>query len=147
MKKYLTKILATAITLMLTAQAALAAYGMPEDYKPSNIVDTRTGTGTVYNASTVTSIITDLISGLLAIIGIAAVFFLVANGLIYATSLGQQDKIDKAKKGITWSIIGLVAVLFSYILVRFVIKILLGIDEAELTPAAAPASAILKLFV
>jgi len=135
------KILLTIITLTTTmtiAQSALAAYGIPDEYKPSNIAESWSAQQEgytdeqKYNTKSITYILADLVSGLLAIVGIAAVYFLVSNGLSYATSMGQQDKIDKAKKGITWSIIGLAAVLFSYILVRFVIKVLFTIDESEL---------------
>lgn len=139
MKKILLTIFALTIISGLFAHPALAAYGIPDEYKPSNIAESWSAQQEEmtdeqkYNTTSITYILADLVSGLLAIIGIAAVYFLVSNSLKYATSMGQQDKIDKAKKGITWAIVGLMAVLISYILVRFIIKILLGIDESQLT--------------
>ncbi|EKD63100.1 MAG: hypothetical protein ACD_51C00340G0003 [uncultured bacterium] len=142
MKKILLAII-TLTTTMTIAQSALAAYGIPDEYKPSNIAESWSAQQDgytdeqKYNTTSITYILADLVSGLLAIVGVVAVYFLVSNGLSYATSMGQQDKIDKAKKGITWSIIGLGAILISYILVRFVIKTLFTIDESELAEETA----------
>lgn len=113
----------------------MAAYGIPDEYKPNNIVETSESVET-YSAETVIYLLGDLISGVLALVGVLAVYFLVSNALKYATSFGRQDEAEKAKKGIFWAIGGLLIILLSYIIVRFVIRIVLTTDEAAIDSAA-----------
>ncbi len=136
MKKLLFFSLLIAHCSLLTANAAVP---LPDEYKPSNIAESwaaqnENQMGTIgetetYGATAVTLILGDLISGVLAVIGVLAVYFLVSNGFAYATSYGQQDKIDKAKKGIMWALAGLMVILISYSLIHFVIKIIIATDE------------------
>lgn len=135
MKKIFT-IITTLIIFFSLFKTAFATYEVPEEYKPSNIAeswaDQNEGTeGGDYGATAVTYILADLVSGLLGIVGIIAVYFLVSNALSYASSFGQQDKIDKAKKGIMWSLAGLLLIMLSYSIVRFVIKVVLKTDESQ----------------
>jgi len=137
MKKILIAI-TTFIILIPLCNTALAAYEIPSEYQPSNIAESwaeQSGgvEGGNYGALSVTYILADLVSGLLGIVGVVAVYFLVANGLAYASAFGQQDKIDKAKKGIIWSIAGLLIIMLSYSLVRFVIKTVLTTDVSQQT--------------
>ena len=55
--------------------------------------------------------------------GIIAVFFLVMGGLIYATSAGNQGRMDSGKKAITWAIFGLAIVFFAWLLITDVLSI------------------------
>lgn len=146
MRKKLTKIFAFTITALLSIPTTLAAYGLPDEYKPDNIVET-TGSSNTYDADTVTKIIGELISGILGIVGVIAVYFLVSNALKYVTSFGQQDKIDQAKKGIFWAIGGLLIIILSYVIVRFAIKVVIGTDEAAIDAAAEETSRLIMSFL
>ncbi|HAU40300.1 MAG: hypothetical protein UV80_C0001G0058 [Candidatus Peregrinibacteria bacterium GW2011_GWF2_43_17] len=135
MKKILIAI-TTLVLLLPLCKTAFAAYEVPEEYQPSNIAESRADQnesteGGDYGATAVTYVLADLVSGLLGIVGVIAVYFLVANALSYASSFGQQDKIDKAKKGIMWSIAGLLIIMLSYSIVRFVIRVVLTTDVSE----------------
>lgn len=58
-------------------------------------------------------------------IGIAAVLsvvILIASGYMYITAAGDEGKIEKATKTLTWAIVGLVVCFISVILVEFVLK-------------------------
>jgi ABC-type thiamin/hydroxymethylpyrimidine transport system permease subunit len=58
-------------------------------------------------------------------IGIAAVLsvaILIAAGYMYITAAGDESKIEKATKTLTWAIIGLVIAFISVILVQFVLQ-------------------------
>ncbi|MDP4000417.1 MAG: hypothetical protein Q8Q11_03240, partial [bacterium] len=46
-----------------------------------------------------------------------AVLFIILNGYRYATSQGNQDQIDAAKRGLLYSVIGLVVLFLSYTII------------------------------
>lgn len=53
--------------------------------------------------------------------GAVAVFFLIFGGIQYVTSLGNQERMDGARKTITNALIGLVVVIFSFAIVTNII--------------------------
>lgn len=131
------KISAALLFTLAFAQTALATYGIPEEYQPSNIAESWAEQnpeqlGEAYGAVAVTLIIGDIISGVLGVIGVLAVYFLVSNAFKYVTSFGQQDKLDQAKKGIFWALGGLLIVILSYSIVQTVIWIVLSTDESHI---------------
>ncbi|PJB89019.1 hypothetical protein CO082_02430 [Candidatus Peregrinibacteria bacterium CG_4_9_14_0_8_um_filter_44_15] len=148
MKKLIFTIMTFLVAVFVLAPTALASYPIPGKYQPSNIAESwveqnskAMGDTESYGALAVTFILADLVSGLLGITGVIAVYFLVSSGLQYATSFGQQDKIDKAKKGITWSIVGIFVIMLAYAIVRFVIKIVLTTDSSQFQDAGSGAAA------
>jgi hypothetical protein len=61
-----------------------------------------------------------------ALTGLAAavaVLFIVQNSFMLLTSAGGSEAVTKAKKGLMWSIIGLVIIMGSYIVVKTVISL------------------------
>ena len=46
--------------------------------------------------------------------------FIIWGGIQYITAAGKEDQITKAKSTLTWSIIGLILILSSYFIVKFV---------------------------
>ena len=56
--------------------------------------------------------------------GIIAVLILVIAGIKYITSLGNQERMDSAKKTITYALIGLLAVILAYALVTNIIDLI-----------------------
>jgi len=143
MKKLIIGILFSTLCISMVAPTALAAYGLPDEYQPDNIAESRDldENTEAYGATAVNYILADLVSGLLGLVGVIAVFFLVSNSLKYVTSFGQQDKIDQAKKGIFWSLGGLLIILISYSAVRFVIRVILEVDVDEETATEATEAA------
>jgi hypothetical protein len=65
-----------------------------------------------------------IIKGLLGIIGIWAAIFIILGGFQMVTAAGNEEAIAKAKKTITWSVIGLVVSLLSFSIVAIVQNIL-----------------------
>jgi hypothetical protein len=53
---------------------------------------------------------------------IVAVMLLVVSGYMFMTAAGDPEKIEKAQKGVTAAIIGMVIVFLAKILVEFVLK-------------------------
>ena len=63
------------------------------------------------------------------IAALVAVVYLIINGLKYITSAGDSTKTEEAQKGIIAALVGLVVVGIAYLLVSFVVKSVLGVDD------------------
>lgn len=69
--------------------------------------------------------IATIIRFLLSLLGLIFVILIIYAGMLWMTSAGNDDKIDKAKKIMSAAIIGLVIVLAAYAITTFVIFTLL----------------------
>ena len=72
------------------------------------------------------TVITDIISAVIGILGIVAAIFIVVGGVNYMTSAGDPGKIEKAKKTILWAVVGLIIASLTFVIVNFVVKGLLN---------------------
>lgn len=63
-----------------------------------------------------------IVNFFLGIISVVALLFLVFNGYRYAMSRGEDSQISQAKKGIIYSVIGLIVVLAAYTIVATVLN-------------------------
>ena len=61
---------------------------------------------------------------LIGLTGILAAAVLIFNGIMYITASGDENKIQKATKGITYAIIGLIIAAISFLIVNFVAQTL-----------------------
>ena len=66
------------------------------------------------------SFIKNIVKTLVGIAGAVALVFMVIGGFHYITSSGHPEKLDKAKRTLLYSGIGLVVVLAAYTIVDFV---------------------------
>jgi hypothetical protein len=73
---------------------------------------------------TLTELIGGLINVVLGFMGIFLVIYIVWAGYIYASSAGEKEKIDKAKKMISSAVIGLVLIIAAYAIASYVISAL-----------------------
>ena len=69
----------------------------------------------------------NLIGFAMTLVGTLAVFFIVFSGIKFLTSGGDPIKVERAKKTMTYAIIGLVIVLLSFVMIR-VISTLAGVE-------------------
>jgi len=60
-----------------------------------------------------------LIGWILAFVGPLAVLFIIIGGILYMTSAGNPERVSRAKKTLTYAIVGLVVVVLSYWIVNF----------------------------
>ena len=65
------------------------------------------------------------INYLLTFLGLIGVVIIIIGGIMWATSRGNEDKVNKAKKMIIADVIGLAVVLLSWVIVNFVLKMIL----------------------
>ncbi len=82
--------------------------------------------------------IANALTGLVAAI---AVLFIIQNSFNLLTSAGGSEMITKAKKGLMWSLIGLVVIIGAYIVVKTAISLPYA---GEGVPDAQPTSYILR---
>ncbi len=53
--------------------------------------------------------------------GVAAVIVIIIGGIIYATSDGNPQRVERGRKAITYSIVGLVVILSAFVITNFVV--------------------------
>jgi hypothetical protein len=54
----------------------------------------------------------------LEFVGIIAMLFLILSGFRYITSAGNEEQAKTAKTSLTWTVIGIVVILLSYVIIR-----------------------------
>lgn len=82
------------------------------------------------SSSSISSIIQVFMRWLLYIVAFLAVIAFVISGVMYLTSAGDDDRIDKAKTTMIYAIIGVIVALLGLIILNAV-KTLLGTTTAE----------------
>lgn len=78
-----------------------------------------------------------LAGGLITLAAPVAIIIIAASGLMAVISRGNQATMDKAKKTLTWAIIGLVVIIFSWVITRGVIDLVISTNQ---NPGQAPAT-------
>lgn len=83
-----------------------------------------------------------IVNILFGVAGVIAIFFILLNGFWLTSSAGREEALTQHKKGLMWAVVGLMLVILSYAIVRFVISVPFKADEAmNQTPPAAAAPA------
>jgi len=72
------------------------------------------------------SFVQGLLSFVIGAVALVAVVMLIWNGVMYITAGGDEGKVEKATKGITNAVIGLVICFIAELIVRFVISLVMG---------------------
>ncbi|MFA6917365.1 MAG: hypothetical protein WC285_00810 [Candidatus Gracilibacteria bacterium] len=141
------KTILTLIALIIITINIQAAYGysIPADFRPINAPMAKLNYGEP--TETVTNTILQIIAGtLLYFAAPIAVFSIAQSAFMMAMSGADTEKVEQGKKHLTWAIIGLVTIIFSYSIVRVIIGFVVDVgnystDFAQTQPAApAPAT-------
>jgi len=72
-----------------------------------------------------TCLITQVIRYILGVIAILATFMFVWGGVVLLTSAGNADRVKQGRETLTWAAIGIVIIILSWAMIRFVITGLL----------------------
>jgi hypothetical protein len=64
--------------------------------------------------------ITTIINFFLGLLGLISVAFLIYAGVLMVTAGGNEEQVGKAKKIITYAVIGIIIILLAYTVVQFV---------------------------
>lgn len=148
-KKIIGLVLGVCFAFLLTASTASAenagAYPNGQAYQNSmnsgssgsSLASNTTGSGWSLSSvssfglpsGTVTGIVTNVLMWLLFMLGIVGVIGFVISGIMYLISTGDQTMIDRAKKGMTYSIVGIIVGLAGVVIIQAVEAILNGIPN------------------
>ncbi len=79
----------------------------------------------------------NVINAALALSGVVAVFLIIYSGYQYVTSSGDKEKVDNARKRLTYAIIGLVIIMMSFVMVNLLSQFT-GVDLNQLTTPPQP---------
>lgn len=72
------------------------------------------------------TILVNIIGWIVGIIGLICIAFIIYGGVIYATSGGSEEQVNRGKKILLWSIIGLVICILAYTIARTVVTLVRG---------------------
>ncbi|MGW8185125.1 MAG: hypothetical protein ACWGHO_03365 [Candidatus Moraniibacteriota bacterium] len=72
----------------------------------------------------ISAIILGIMNWLLILIGIIGVIGFVISGILYLTAAGNEDRMQKGKNAMTWSIIGVIVGLVGFVVIQAVDKML-----------------------
>lgn len=97
------------------APAAMAQLITTQDM-PSNIA------GAVGGETSVRALIVTIINFFLFFLGLIATIMIIYGGVTYVTAAGEQERVDSAKKIITYAIVGIIIVLLSFAIVNTVLQ-------------------------
>lgn len=105
------------------------AYSLDTSYRPVN-----SPFNLDYKANTPegnTIMILQIIAGALLYFATPVAIIMIAfSGFQIVTGGADSDKLEEGKKSITWSLIGLAAIILSYSLIRFVLTLIVKSAEA-----------------
>ena len=73
------------------------------------------------NGNKVPAIITNILTAIIAVLGVVSAIYVFIGGITYMTSSGDSGKVEKAKKTILYALIGLVISALSFAIVNFTI--------------------------
>lgn len=111
------------LILFILAGAALIFYVDAATLPREGELPTNTG----LRRDNLIKFIGDLIRAALGIIGAILLVLVVYGGFLYATSTGDEKKVERGKNTLTYAIIGLIIIAGAFIFTDYVIKnVLLG---------------------
>jgi hypothetical protein len=135
LKKLILTVLAGCMFWMLT-QGVFAAIQIPDTLRPANLPDWDVA-GTVdpdhpETAATQTVIlfVGNMVSQVLLFMATIAIVFVIFSGANYIFAFGKDERIERGKRGLFWSLMGLIIVLLSYSIVQGVISVILQVDSS-----------------
>ena len=104
-------LITTLISSALLPKAALAI----------DVINSNAVPAAVSGGPSVNQLISNIISILIYVVGIASVIVIIIGGIMYVVSAGNPDSVKKAKDAILYAVIGLVVAFSAFAIVNFVI--------------------------
>ncbi len=113
------QILTTVINIL--TGAAIGQGGLPELKSGSTLVDPLGLTNSIQSGQSIVIFYGQRIVGYMVnLLGVAVVAMYIYGGTIWMMSAGSEEKIQQAKKVLTYATIGAAVVLGSYVIIKFV---------------------------
>lgn len=108
--------------LILPFASVLAQAGV-EPGQPEETMERMTNTGLIQDMD-LPEFIARIISWVVGIIGVILIALFVYGGVVYATSVGNEERIEIGKKIMLYAIIGIVIIAIAFAISRYVIQAL-----------------------
>ena len=97
------------------------ATGARSQYMPEDVANSDKGDSKV--SDNMAALIKSATGAVTAVVASIAILFTIINGFLITISTGG-DQLGKAKKGLIWSVAGLMLVIFAYIIVKTTISLI-----------------------
>lgn len=135
-KKILIAVLAT-VAFFGLVESSLAVIQLDENLRPDNLPSYELPEeGTIEDnpetraTQSVIMFVGNIIAQVLVFTGSIAIIFLIISGARYIFAFGKDEQIERGKRGVFWSLMGLIIILLSYAIVQGVLQIVLQVDES-----------------
>jgi hypothetical protein len=126
LKYWIYKILfATAI--LTSAKTTLAVTQLDIELKPDYLPNVAGATA----EDKIYSFTGNLIITMMQIVGGVAIILIIYNGFKYTIARGEESEIEQSKTNLMWIIGGLILMTIAYVVIRFVVKLTLIVDEVN----------------
>lgn len=83
-----------------------------------HLINIAQAAGVIDDAPGIPQLLLNILNFLLQVFGIIAIIALLISGIFYLTAYGSEDRLKLAKRGMTYSIIGIVVVLSGMIIIK-----------------------------
>lgn len=135
MKKILITFIISLVLIVLESPLCFSKYAIPDQYAPANAPWGQdydwVGSDTTSMASLILQMIANALLYFAAPIAIAMLVF---AGYTFITGGANSEKQEQAKKHLQWTILGLLAIILSYSIVRIAIFFLLSAAQQSAPP-------------
>ncbi len=121
--------LMTLALLLITSVPTAGAALISAQDNPSEIAGATGGEGSIR------AIVLKIVNYALGFLGLVAVIMVIFGGFLYVTAAGAQENIDKGKKILMYSIIGIIIILLSFAIINTVLGVASGGAASSTTGA------------
>jgi Type IV secretion system pilin len=127
----------SALTLSLVfSGSTLAAIQLDDNLRPENLPTIEPSEATdpdhPETAATQTLIlfVGNIVSQVLLFTGALTIIFVIIAGINYIFAFGKDERIERGKRGLFWSLFGLIIILLSYAIVQGILQVVTQVDES-----------------
>jgi uncharacterized YccA/Bax inhibitor family protein len=122
-KQNIKKFAKEALIVMGLIVVGLTAFQFIPAFAAESITDVAPGridewTG---GATGLRGLVLTIVNYLLGFLGLIAVLMIIYGGMLYVTAAGAQEKVDKGKKILMYTIIGIIIIILSFVIVNAVL--------------------------
>lgn len=128
------KIILTIITLTIVSATIqiVHGYSIPNEYRPINapLGDLAAGDESNSDPDVLTNTLLQVIAGTLLYFAAPIAVFSIAQSAFTITAGGADtEKLEQGKKHLTWAILGLIAIIFAYSIVKIAITFVVDVGN------------------
>lgn len=128
MKKLAAKIILTVLITLFSIQT-VNAYQIDESYRPINSPFELSKELKSNNVSATRTVLEIIAGSLLYFAAPVAIIMIAYGGLSMVIGGAESEKLEEAKKHLTWSLIGLGIIILSYSIVRIAIQFTISVAD------------------